>query len=94
MCDCSFIGLIYCFNVAVSDATIALAADSGVEIRYFNIIYRMIEDLKMELSKRLPLLEIEDITGKNNFYFCLLYRIQFLNGFCLRNVANLSFWFR
>lgn len=54
-----------------------LAKSKNVEIRLFNIIYRLIDDLKEELSKALPLLPEEEILGKfmklNHITFKILY---------------------
>lgn len=40
------------------------AAGVGVKIKDFNIIYKLIDDLKDEISKKLPLLEVDEVTGK------------------------------
>lgn len=39
---------------------------SNVSIRSCNIIYRLIDDLKEEISNKLPPLEVEDILGEAN----------------------------
>lgn len=39
---------------------------SGVAIREFNIIYRLIDDLKEEINKKLPEVEVEDVVGSAN----------------------------
>ena len=54
MCNC-FLGIVYCFNVPQVDKAIEeKAQSSGVEIKHFNIIYELIDDLKEEMTKRLP----------------------------------------
>lgn len=50
--------LIYCFNVEVPTALRHKADIMGVEINHFNVIYRLVEDLKNRLSDCLP----EEIT--------------------------------
>uniref|UniRef100_A0A915Q2J6 Tr-type G domain-containing protein n=1 Tax=Setaria digitata TaxID=48799 RepID=A0A915Q2J6_9BILA len=50
--------LVYCFNVQVSPGLRHTAERLGVEINYFNVIYRLVEDLQNRLSHCLP----EEIT--------------------------------
>uniref|UniRef100_A0A1A9ZFP7 Tr-type G domain-containing protein n=1 Tax=Glossina pallidipes TaxID=7398 RepID=A0A1A9ZFP7_GLOPL len=57
----SFNAIIYAF--AVEPPT---KAPPGVSIRCCNIIYRLIDDLKEEISAKLPPLEVEEIVGEAN----------------------------
>uniref|UniRef100_A0A0R3RVT8 Tr-type G domain-containing protein n=1 Tax=Elaeophora elaphi TaxID=1147741 RepID=A0A0R3RVT8_9BILA len=46
--------LLYCFNVQVAPGLRRTAEQLGVEINCFNVIYRLVEDLKSRLSNCLP----------------------------------------
>ncbi|CAG9531003.1 unnamed protein product [Cercopithifilaria johnstoni] len=46
--------LLYCFNVQVSPGLMRNAEQLDVEINCFNVIYRLVEDLKSRLSNCLP----------------------------------------
>ncbi|VBB26746.1 unnamed protein product [Acanthocheilonema viteae] len=46
--------LLYCFNVQVTPGLRRVAEQLGVEINCFNVIYRLVEDLKSRLSDCLP----------------------------------------
>ncbi|VDN05484.1 unnamed protein product [Thelazia callipaeda] len=46
--------LIYCFNIQVGSGLKNLAERLGVKINQFNVIYRLVEDLKNRLSDCLP----------------------------------------
>ncbi|XP_063085488.1 translation initiation factor IF-2, mitochondrial isoform X3 [Cavia porcellus] len=50
----TFDGIIYGFNVNVSNIIQQSAAKKGVKIKLHKIIYRLIEDLQGELSNRMP----------------------------------------
>lgn len=49
-----FAVLLYCFNVQVAPGLMRTAEQLGVEINCFNVIYRLIEDLRSRLSDCLP----------------------------------------
>lgn len=57
----SFDAIIYAF--AVEPPT---KVTSDVSIRVCNIIYRLIDDLKEEISGKLPPMEVEDVLGEAN----------------------------
>lgn len=57
----SFDAIIYAFSV---DTPVKVSGT--VSIRACNIIYRLIDDLKSEISSKLPPLEVEDILGEAN----------------------------
>ncbi|XP_025057367.1 translation initiation factor IF-2, mitochondrial isoform X2 [Alligator sinensis] len=67
-----FKGIIYGFCVNADSSTQKLAAKKGIKIKLHNIIYKLIEDLKEELSRRLPLavheLEIGEASVLAIFY--------------------------
>ncbi|GMR59319.1 hypothetical protein PMAYCL1PPCAC_29514, partial [Pristionchus mayeri] len=46
--------LVYTFNVPTPPSIRRLASDEGVEIRPFNVVYRLIDALKEDLSNALP----------------------------------------
>ncbi|XP_034534174.1 translation initiation factor IF-2, mitochondrial [Notolabrus celidotus] len=60
----TFTGSIYGFNVAASRAMEQLAAQRGVPLRLHNIIYKLIDALKEELSSKLPPLVSESVVGE------------------------------
>lgn len=57
-------GSIYGFNVAASRSIQQLAAKRGVPLRLHSIIYKLIDELKEELSSKLPPLRSENIVGE------------------------------
>lgn len=59
-----FLGIIYAFNVQTSGDVQNLAKERKVEIRNFNIIYRLVEDLKAQLNAQLPMVDTEEVLGK------------------------------
>ena len=58
-----FGAVIYAFNVRCPDDVKKMAKDTKTEIRPFNIIYRLVEDLKLRLNDKLPMTEAEEIIG-------------------------------
>ncbi|XP_012873452.1 PREDICTED: translation initiation factor IF-2, mitochondrial isoform X1 [Dipodomys ordii] len=60
----TFHGVIYGFNVDANNAIQQSAARKGVKIKLHKIIYRLIEDLKEELSSRLPCIVEEHPIGE------------------------------
>lgn len=40
------------------------AKEKNIEIRLFNIIYRLVENLKAEIEAKLPMTEKEEIIGR------------------------------
>lgn len=56
-----FNGIIYAFSVNAP-----LKQPKNVIIREYNIIYRLIDDLKEEISKKLAPIEVEEILGEAN----------------------------
>ncbi|XP_047492575.1 translation initiation factor IF-2, mitochondrial-like isoform X2 [Penaeus chinensis] len=62
----TFSGLIYAFNTAVPPEIRKMALEKKVTIKETNIIYRLVEDLKEELSEQLPLKDVEEVLGEAN----------------------------
>ncbi|KJH41575.1 hypothetical protein DICVIV_12452 [Dictyocaulus viviparus] len=58
--------VIYLFNVQPSVAIRNQAEQDGVRIEYFNVIYRLVEALKNELSQRLPMLTEMELVGEGH----------------------------
>lgn len=57
--------VIYAFNVGVANTQVTkLAKELDVTIKRFNVIYHLVDDLKNEISERLPLLDEEVIYGE------------------------------
>lgn len=61
-------GSIYGFNVGASKSIQQLAARRGVPLRLHNIIYKLIDELKDELSGKLPPLVSENVLGEENTF--------------------------
>lgn len=57
----SFNALVYAFSV-----NIPAKIPKGVQIKSFDIIYRLVDDLKTEISAKLPLIEEEEVLGEAN----------------------------
>ncbi|XP_023286222.1 translation initiation factor IF-2, mitochondrial [Seriola lalandi dorsalis] len=60
----TFAGSIYGFNVGASRVVQQLAAKRGVPLRLHSVIYKLIDQLKDELSSKLPPLESENVIGE------------------------------
>uniref|UniRef100_A0A8C6EQM2 Translation initiation factor IF-2, mitochondrial n=1 Tax=Marmota marmota marmota TaxID=9994 RepID=A0A8C6EQM2_MARMA len=60
----TFDGVIFGFNVNVSNVIQQSAAKKGVKIKLHKIIYRLIEDLQEELSSRMPCPVEEHLIGE------------------------------
>lgn len=61
-----FKGIIYTFNVEVPKEVKALALKEGVTISEHNVIYHLVDDLKEQISARLPLKDEEELLGEAN----------------------------
>ncbi|XP_058690097.1 translation initiation factor IF-2, mitochondrial [Poecile atricapillus] len=60
----SFNGVIFGFGVKATESIKKLADKKGIKIKLHNIIYKLIEDLKDELSSRLPPAVVETTVGE------------------------------
>ncbi|KAH7971704.1 hypothetical protein HPB52_002361 [Rhipicephalus sanguineus] len=59
-----FNGVVYAFHVPVLGAAASLAEEGNLDIRSYNVIYHLVDDIKKELGKRLPLLDVDDVHGE------------------------------
>lgn len=57
-------GVVYGFSVKANETIKKMAAKKGIKIKLHNIIYKLIEDLKDELSSRLPPSVVENTIGE------------------------------
>ncbi|XP_026481994.1 translation initiation factor IF-2, mitochondrial-like isoform X2 [Ctenocephalides felis] len=57
----TFNSVIYAFNVKVKEH---LNIPGNVKVKHFDIIYRLVDDLKEEISNKLPLKPVEEIIGE------------------------------
>lgn len=64
-------GSIYGFNVGASQTIQQLAVRRGVPLRIHSIIYKLIDELKDELSSKLPPLFSENVLGEKQFLYKL-----------------------
>lgn len=62
----AFNGSIYTFNTEIPADVQKMAKDEGVSIKKNNVIYHLVEDLKIEISQNLPPKDIEEILGEAN----------------------------
>ncbi|XP_065595533.1 translation initiation factor IF-2, mitochondrial [Cyrtonyx montezumae] len=60
----TFNGVVYGFSVKANESIKKMAAKKGIKIKLHNIIYKLIEDLKDELSSRLPPSVVENTIGE------------------------------
>ncbi|KAJ1345755.1 hypothetical protein KIN20_000360 [Parelaphostrongylus tenuis] len=58
--------IIYLFNVQPTSAVRNQADQEGVQIEHFNVIYRLVDALKNELSQRLPMLTEMELVGEGH----------------------------
>ena len=54
---------IYAFNTNINESIAAEASRKRIPIRTFNVIYHMLNDIKDELTKRIPATEEDVQTG-------------------------------
>lgn len=57
----TFNAMIYAFDVKLPKKV-----PGGVKIKEFNIIYRLIDDLKEEINRKLPTIDVEEVIGEAN----------------------------
>ena len=60
----TFSGAVIGFNVTASEEAEEMASAKSVPLKMHNIIYRLIDDLREDLSSRLPFLDEESIIGE------------------------------
>jgi len=62
-----FNAIVYAFNTGVAQPNVRqLAKSHKVQIKEYNIIYRLFDDLRSEMEKLLPPTEAEEIIGEAN----------------------------
>lgn len=59
-----FKGVIYAFNVECPANIKKFADESNITIKHFNVIYKLVDDVKEELNLRLPPKEVEEVLGE------------------------------
>ncbi|XP_049877575.1 translation initiation factor IF-2, mitochondrial isoform X2 [Pectinophora gossypiella] len=62
----AFNAVIYAFNVECSAALAAEAKKKNIEIKQHNVIYKLVDDVKLQLSARIPVTQREEILGEAN----------------------------
>lgn len=60
----TFKGVVFGFNVKMSKKTQSFAKQLGISVKHHKIIYKLLEDIKDELSNRLPPSKEETVTGE------------------------------
>lgn len=60
----TFKGLVFCFNVKISNQVQSLAKRLGISIKQHKIIYKLLEDIKDEISRKMPPLHEESVNGE------------------------------
>ncbi|KAL0124558.1 hypothetical protein PUN28_006419 [Cardiocondyla obscurior] len=61
-----FNAIIYPFNVGITKDLQEKADKKMILIRPYNIIYKLIDDVKKEINKKLPLIDAENVIGEAN----------------------------
>lgn len=62
----AFDAIIYPFNIGVTKDLQQEANKKKISIRPFNVIYKLIDDVKKELNKKLPTVDAEEVIGEAN----------------------------
>jgi len=62
----AFDAIIYPFNVGVTKDLKQEANRKKISIRPYNVIYKLIDDIKKEINKRLPMVDAEEVLGEAN----------------------------
>jgi len=59
-----FSAIVYAFNTSIPHQLEISAQDQDVSVRKYNVIYHLINDLKAEISDKMPLAELEEVLGR------------------------------
>ncbi|XP_058799881.1 translation initiation factor IF-2, mitochondrial [Phymastichus coffea] len=59
-----FGAIIYCFNTTTPRTLTQEITKLNIPVRHHNVIYRMIDDLKIEINKQLPMVSVEEVIGE------------------------------
>ncbi|XP_012540296.1 translation initiation factor IF-2, mitochondrial isoform X2 [Monomorium pharaonis] len=62
----TFDAIIYPFNVSVTKDLQQEANKKKISIRPYNVIYKLIDDVKKEINKKLPPIDAEEVIGEAN----------------------------
>lgn len=62
----AFKAIVYTFNTECSPQMAVEAKKKNISIKRHNIIYKLIDDLKEEINKRIPITKTEEIVGEAN----------------------------
>ncbi|XP_043273358.1 translation initiation factor IF-2, mitochondrial isoform X2 [Venturia canescens] len=62
----AFEAIIYCFNTSTTPSAATIVEENKLPVRHHKIIYKLVDDVKGEITKRLPPGEAEEIFGKAN----------------------------
>nr|XP_021202298.2 translation initiation factor IF-2, mitochondrial isoform X3 [Bombyx mori] len=62
----AFNAIIYAFNVECPPAVAADAKDLNISVRKHNVIYRLVDDVKQEITARIPVTQTEEVIGEAN----------------------------
>lgn len=60
----AFNAIVYAFNVECPPKVEQIAVSKSVPIKFHNVIYKLVDDLKSEINLKLPQTEVEQILGK------------------------------
>lgn len=61
-----FNAVIYAFNVECAPALNVQAKTKGISLKKYNVIYKLIDDVKAEISSRIPIRKEEEVIGEAN----------------------------
>lgn len=92
-----FNGLIYCFNL---NPNVSIEKDAESRIKHFNVIYKLFDDLKLELNNLAPLVEQEEMVGEADLLKVFDYNetnkkiIKVAGGKCVEGHLDRKLYFR
>lgn len=58
-----FIAIVYRFNVSITKDLQEEADKKEIPIRPYNVIYKLVDDIRKEINNRLPLIDDEEVIG-------------------------------
>ena len=57
---------ILCFNIPIPNEIKAAAAEKGIKVEHFNVIYKLVDRLKDLLSEKIPITEELRLLGEGH----------------------------
>lgn len=57
------LAVVYCFNTTVPKNLTQAVTKEGLKVRHHKVIYKLIDDLKFEINKKLPTVTVEEEIG-------------------------------